>query len=93
MVEATPANMKKYWRNSYEDFVGEEKIIIHPQNPITYSFETGEQYSANPNDYTFWVDENEAITDSMGNSMVLVFEQKKFVEADEFFKKYVVRRS
>jgi hypothetical protein len=57
MVKATLANMRKH---------------VSVPDVMAWSPATGEQCSANPGDY-FWMSDDDCLTDSQGDEMVLAF--------------------
>ena len=69
-LTATPANMKRLCHRHNEP--------IAVPGVVAYSYETGETYSASPGDY-FLRDDNDCLTDSEGNEMVLVEEVRTVV--------------
>jgi hypothetical protein len=69
-MRATPTNMKR--------LCAQHNQPIAVPGVVAHSFETGETFSASPGDY-FLRDENECLTDSEGNEMVLVKETRTVV--------------
>ena len=69
-MRATPATMKRLCLKHNQP--------IAVPGVVAYSYETGETFSATPGDY-FLLGENECLTDSEGNEMVLVKEVRSVV--------------
>jgi hypothetical protein len=69
-MRATPANMRRLC-------VQHNQPIAVP-GIVAHSFETGETFSASPGDY-FLMTDNDCLTDSEGNEMMLVRETRTVV--------------
>ncbi len=82
-VLATPANMRKYQRpaRTIPQPNGETITVLELQ-PLVYSPETDEQYSATAGDYWNQPDD-EPLKDSEGEPMILVFKRTTYVDADD----------
>jgi len=83
MIPATIENMRKYKRENRTVEGDEGTITILARQPVAYSPNTGEQYSADPGDY--WnAPDGWVMTDSEDDEMVLVFESTRMIDADEY---------
>ena len=81
-VLATPANMRKYEQPSRKIDTPDGPVTIIPRQPVAYSPETGETYSASAGDY--WkLPDDEPLRDYYGDPMILVFETHGYVDVDD----------
>lgn len=83
MTTATIENMRKYYREPKRvKQPNGQHVTIFPQQPVAYSPETGEEYSANPSDY--WnAPAGWTMTDENGNPMLLVIPRHSMVDVAE----------
>jgi hypothetical protein len=69
---ATPANMRK---------LADGPVVVRGAQLFAYSPRTFERFCATPGDY-FWLPDNEPLTDSAGEPMVLAYSTESVVIVD-----------